>query len=113
MNPKQQIFWHTTVRMPDDKDVRPLPERVDVAIIGGGFTGLSAALTLARAGASVAVLEAKTIGWGASSRNGGMVLSGLKLSMEAVHKRYGRDVARSLFQSSLDAITTVEHIVRE
>ena len=66
MNPKQEIYWHTTAQMPDETDPRPLPGRVDVAIIGGGFTGLSAAHTLAKAGASVAVLDAHSIGWGAS-----------------------------------------------
>lgn len=113
MNPKQQNYWHTTVRMPDDRELVPLPERADVAIIGGGFTGLSAARTLAQHGAKVAVLEANTIGWGASSRNGGMVLTGLKLSMETIFKKYGRETARELFRCSLDAIDTVEQIVRE
>ena len=111
--PTQQIYWHTTVRMPDDSKLTPLPEKVDVAIIGGGFTGLSAARTLARQGVSVAVLEANTIGWGASSRNGGMVLTGLKLGMGTVMKKYGREIARQLFQSSLESIDTVEQIVRE
>jgi len=49
---------------------QPLPESADVAIIGAGFTGLSAALSLAKRGAKVVVLESETIGWGASSRNG-------------------------------------------
>jgi glycine/D-amino acid oxidase-like deaminating enzyme len=61
----------------------------------------------------VAVLEANTIGWGASSRNGGMVLTGLKLGMGSVMKKYGRDLARRLFQCSLEAIDTVEQIVEE
>ncbi len=113
MNPKQQNYWHTTVQMPDEADLVALPENVDVAIIGGGFTGLSAAYTLAKAGAKVAVLEAQTIGWGASSRNGGMVLTGLKLSMETIYKRYGRDLAQTLFQSSLDAINAVESLVTQ
>jgi glycine/D-amino acid oxidase-like deaminating enzyme len=111
--PAQQIYWHTTVRMPDDSNLAPLPENVDVAILGGGYTGLSAARTLAKQGVSVTVLEANTIGWGASSRNGGMVLTGLKLGMETVMKRYGREVARRLFQCSLESIDTVEQIVRE
>jgi glycine/D-amino acid oxidase-like deaminating enzyme len=113
MNPKQQIYWHTTVEMPDDSGAIPLPDKVDVAVVGGGFTGLSAALALARRGAKVAVLEANTIGWGASSRNGGMVLTGLKLSTETICKKYGRDLARKLFQCSLDAIDAVEQVVRE
>jgi glycine/D-amino acid oxidase-like deaminating enzyme len=99
--------------MPDDAQLAPLPERADVAIIGGGFTGLSAARTLAKQGVSVAVLEANTIGWGASSRNGGMVLTGLKLGMGTVMKKYGRDIARQLFKCSLEAIDTAEGIIKE
>lgn len=109
----QHIYWHTTVQMPDDSSLLPLPEKVDVAIIGGGYTGLSAARTLAKQGARTAVLEANTIGWGASSRNGGMVLTGLKLGMETVMNKYGRDIAKRLFQCSLDAIDTVEELVQE
>lgn len=109
---KQQNYWHTTTEMPDDAHPAPLPGKVDVAVIGGGYTGLSAARTLARSGARVAVLEAETFGWGASSRNGGMVLTGLKLGMQTVRKRYGREIARRLFQASLESIDTVEAIVK-
>jgi glycine/D-amino acid oxidase-like deaminating enzyme len=110
---KQEIYWHTTTHMPDDKHLAPLPEKVEVAIIGGGYTGLSAARTFAQQGVKVAVLEAETIGWGASSRNGGMVLTGLKLPMQTIIQRYGRDLAKRLFQASLDSIDTVEQIVKE
>ncbi|HEX9389220.1 MAG TPA: FAD-binding oxidoreductase [Anaerolineales bacterium] len=113
MMPTQQIYWHTTVKMPDDSKLTPLPERVEVAVIGGGYTGLSSARTLAKQGVKVAVLEANTIGWGASSRNGGMVLTGLKLGMQSVMKKYGRDIAKRLFQCSLASIDTVEQIVKE
>jgi len=113
MIPTQQIYWHTTVQMPDDSNLTPLPEKVDVAIIGGGYTGLSAARTLAKNGVKAAVLEANTIGWGASSRNGGMVLTGLKVGMKTVLKKYGQEIARQLFQCSLDSIDTVEQIVKE
>lgn len=113
MTPNQKIYWHTTTQMPDDSRLTPLPEKVNVAIIGGGFTGLSAARTLAKQGVRVAVLEENTIGWGASSRNGGMVLTGLKLGMQTVQKKYGRELSRKLFQYSLDSIDTVEQIVRE
>lgn len=109
----QHIYWHTTVQMPDASSLAPLPEKVDVAILGGGYTGLSAARTLAKQGTRAAVLEANTIGWGASSRNGGMVLTGLKLGMETVMKKYGPDIAQRLFQCSLEAIDTVEEIVQE
>ena len=109
----QQIYWHTTVQMPDDANLTPIPEKVDVAVIGGGFTGLSAARTLARRGVKVAVLEANTIGWGASSRNGGMTLTGLKSSMRTVFNKYGPDLARRLFQCSLESVDAVEQIVNE
>jgi glycine/D-amino acid oxidase-like deaminating enzyme len=105
-------FWLTTV----DRPVFPetaLPARVDFAVIGGGFTGLSAAGRLAKAGASAAVLEAETVGWGASSRNGGMVLTGLKLGAETLIKKYGLERARRMFALSLASIDTVEQIVRE
>jgi glycine/D-amino acid oxidase-like deaminating enzyme len=91
----------------------PLPETVDVAVIGGGFTGLSAALALARRGAKVAVLEAQTFGWGASSRNGGMVLTGLKKGPETLITRYGLEKSRSLYAASLASIDCVEQIVKE
>ena len=98
--------------MPDDSRLAPLPPKVDVAILGGGYTGLSAARTLAKQGVHVVVLEADTIGWGASSRNGGMVLTGLKVGMGTVLKKYGRELATRMFQYSLDSIDTVEQIVR-
>lgn len=109
---KERVYWLDTVAMPSGYELNPLPEKVDVAIIGGGYTGLSAALALAKKGTKVAVLEARTIGWGASSRNGGMVLTGLKIPLQTAIKRYGRDFARRLFQCSLDSIDTVEEICK-
>lgn len=106
-----EIFWHSTVTMPPASATSPLPERVDVAVIGGGYTGLSAARALALRGARVVVLEAESMGWGASSRNGGMVLTGLKISMAAAVKRYGPDLARRLFAFSLEGIDEVEQLV--
>ncbi|MGQ0383899.1 MAG: NAD(P)/FAD-dependent oxidoreductase [Gammaproteobacteria bacterium] len=88
-----------------------LPPSVDVAVVGGGITGLSAALAMARRGARVAVLESRHIGWGASSRNGGMVLTGLKLGAAALIGRYGAQLAQRLFQASLLAVNAVETLV--
>ncbi len=111
---QQRIFWHDTIDMPSGDPASPLPDRVDVAVVGSGFTGMAAARTLAQRGARVAVLEAEDmLGWGASSRNGGMVLTGLKLPMQTIIQRYGREMAKRLFQCSLDSIDTVEQIVRE
>jgi glycine/D-amino acid oxidase-like deaminating enzyme len=84
---QEQNYWLTTAQFPAPENSRPLPEVVDVAVIGAGFTGLSAARTLAKRGARVAVLERNTIGWGASSRNGGMVLTGMKLGVNKLISR--------------------------
>jgi glycine/D-amino acid oxidase-like deaminating enzyme len=69
---------------------------VDVVVVGGGFTGLSAALALAEHGASVAVLEARGIGFGASGRNAGLVNAGLWLSPGEIVKRLGNDYGERL-----------------
>ncbi|MBI5566909.1 MAG: FAD-binding oxidoreductase, partial [Chloroflexi bacterium] len=69
-------WWATAPELPSYAD-KSLPQRADVVVIGSGYTGLSAARSLAQRGASVVVLEKETIGWGASSRNGGQVLTGL------------------------------------
>jgi glycine/D-amino acid oxidase-like deaminating enzyme len=109
---REHNYWLTTADFPKTES-RPLPDRVEVAVIGAGFTGLSAARTLAKRGAKVAVLEAETIGWGASSRNGGMVLTGMKLGVSQLISMYGRDLTRRMYVASLETIDCVEQIVRE
>ena len=84
-----------------------------MAVIGAGFTGLSAARTLAQRGATVAVLEAETVGWGASSRNGGMVLTGLKLGVNKLISMYGRERTQRMYAASLASMDCVERLVRE
>src|SRR5438067_13074356 len=113
MSVREQNYWPTTAETPKTDPSQPLPERVDVAVIGAGFTGLSAARTLAKHGAKVAVLEAETVGWGASSRNGGMVLTGLKLGPNKLISNYGRECARRMFAASLASIDCVEQIVHD
>jgi glycine/D-amino acid oxidase-like deaminating enzyme len=109
---REKTFWLETVDMPAPAP-RAFPDRVDVAVIGAGFTGLSAARALAKGGASVAVLEAQTVGWGASSRNGGMVLTGLKLPAGTLISRYGREATARMYAASLASIDCVEQLVRE
>jgi glycine/D-amino acid oxidase-like deaminating enzyme len=110
---QEHNYWLTTAEFPNVDASRSLPEIVDVAVIGAGFTGLSAARTLARRGAKVAVLESETIGWGASSRNGGMVLSGMKLGVNKLIARYGRERTRRMYAASLASLDCVEAIIRE
>ena len=110
--PQEQNYWLTTVQMPTPP-AEPMPETADVAVIGAGFTGLSAALAMARRGAKVVVLESETIGWGASSRNGGMVLTGLKLGANKLISAYGRELTHRMYAASLDSIACVERLVKE
>ena len=81
--------------------------------MGAGFTGLAAARTLALRGVSVAVLEAETLGWGASSRNAGMVLTGMKLPVPTLISRYGRELVHRMYAASLASIDCVEKIVTD
>lgn len=109
----EQNYWLSTAQFPVIAQNAPVPEVVDVAVVGAGFTGLSAARTLSKRGARVAVLEQHTIGWGASSRNGGMVLTGMKLGANDLIAKYGRERTRQMYAASLACIDCVEQIVLE
>jgi gamma-glutamylputrescine oxidase len=84
----------------------------DVGILGAGYVGMSAALTLAEAGYSVAILEAERVGWGASGRNGGQALFGFGCGEPVLEGLLGRDDARRLFDWSLEGVRLI-HARRE
>jgi glycine/D-amino acid oxidase-like deaminating enzyme len=109
---QESNYWLPTTSMPAGT-AGELPASADVVIIGAGYTGLSAARTLAKRGVNVVVLEANSIGWGASSRNGGMVLTGMKLDVGTLAKRYGMELTHRMYADSLASIDLVEQIVRE
>jgi glycine/D-amino acid oxidase-like deaminating enzyme len=106
-------YWEATAP-PLAVGLSPLvgERRCDVAIIGGGYTGLSAALHLARDhGIDCVVLEAGPIGWGASGRNGGFCcLGSTKLTHAELARRYGADAAREFLALQLSAIELVRTI---
>lgn len=103
-------LWSASVREPAiAADTLRSDGSVDLAIVGGGFTGLSAALAAAERGASVTVLEARTIGWGASGRNGGQVIPGLKLDPSEMRTTYGEQAGSRL----ADAVGRAADVVFE
>ena len=87
--------------------------RADVAIVGAGFMGLSAALHLAQAGLSVVVLEAHRVGFGASGRNGGQVGSGQRQDQDWLEKTVGKDHARRLWDMAEDAKTLLRDLIAQ
>ncbi len=88
-----------------------LPATVDVAVVGAGYTGLAAARHLGQIGASVVVLERGRVGAGASSRNGGQVLTGLKLDPDTLVARFGESKARDLFAIAMESIASLERLI--
>jgi len=77
--------------------------RCDVCVVGGGYTGLTAALELAERGMDVVLLEAERVGWGASGRNGGQIITGYNKPMATIERWMGRDDARLLWQLAEEA----------
>ncbi|WP_209426438.1 FAD-binding oxidoreductase [Pararhodobacter sp. SW119] len=98
-DPSDQPYWWTTQALPELPEATP-PGRVDVAIVGAGYTGLSAAITLARAGQSVAVLDRMRPGEGASTRNGGITSGNLRLSLAQMTRRFGPERAQAILEES-------------
>jgi glycine/D-amino acid oxidase-like deaminating enzyme len=94
-------WWHAAPR-PAQSSVDNFPDSADVVVVGSGFTGLSAALTLAKAGREVVVLDAQAPGYGASSRNAGFVGRTLKHSFGALLQAYGLNYATQVYRE-LDA----------
>jgi len=109
---KLESFW-TDTAAPFEGRSDPLPAKADVAVIGGGFTGLSAARALARRGASVVVLEADAVAAEASGRNGGHVNNGLAVDYATLARRVGSEKAARWYRAYDDAVDTVERVVAE
>ncbi|GAA6200773.1 FAD-binding oxidoreductase [Aquicoccus sp. SU-CL01552] len=105
--PRDGCWWDETETRPDWPEARG-DLRADVAVIGGGFTGLSAALHLAEAGVSVAVLDAEYPGWGASGRNGGFCcLGGSFMEGSGLTARYGAEQAQVFRAAEVAAVDLV------
>ena len=112
-NVKMRSYWLDTATPSGDYSSTPIPKEVDVAVVGGGFTGLSTAYHAAKAGKSVALLETNTVNWGASGRNGGMATTGLAIGFRDAIKRYGEQRAVGYFQEYNKAIDLIESLVKD
>ncbi len=104
-------WWEAAPR--ERIDPVPLPRSTDVAIVGAGYTGLAAALMLARAGRSVAVLEAESAGYGASSRNAGFIGRTFKKSFGALVESDGANYAVAAYRELQAAFDTVVTLIEE
>lgn len=87
-------------------------ERVDVCIVGGGFTGVSTALTLAERGYKVAVVEQNRIAWGATGRNGGQLIAGFT-GQSKLEKKYGEGISDELFRLSYRGHEIIEERIEK
>jgi glycine/D-amino acid oxidase-like deaminating enzyme len=110
---KSESFWLDTAPPFTGGSSAPVEGRADVAIVGGGFTGLSAALTLARKGVDAVVLEASRVCGEASGRNGGHCNNGLSHDFAGIRDRFGVERAREMYWAFDAGVDRVETLVRE
>lgn len=106
-------YYEASVKRPPVTAALSHDTTVDVCVIGGGYTGLSCSLELARAGQSVAILEAARVGWGASGRNGGQIIHGYSTGDLAAPATQAGVSEKYLFDLSVEAMQLLRQRVRE
>lgn len=110
---KRRVLWQEQAPPLPDRSGRPLPDAVDVVVVGGGYTGIAAARQLARQGATVTLVEAERMGFGASTRNGGIVHPGYKLGAAELIRRFGEETAAALYLETLQACDLVKSLIAD
>lgn len=113
MSTYEASYYTATAQALIDRPQLVGEHQTDICIIGGGFTGTSAALHLAESGYQVTLLEAHKIGWGASGRNGGQICQGHNMSHAEMTKQLGKETADLLWQTSVDSVALVRSLVHQ
>jgi gamma-glutamylputrescine oxidase len=106
-------LWEHTAKYLKPREPLESDSEVDVAIIGGGYTGLATAYFLQSMGIRSAIVEQHRIGWGASGRNAGMSIPGFKMHIGTIMKKWGHDAAKEMLNMSIDGIKLVTDIIHE
>lgn len=112
-DPPIKSLWAATAAPPRDFPALAKDVQADVVIVGGGYTGLSAALHIASDGLTPIVLEANSVGWGASGRNGGVVSAKFRLSFADAAAKHGMDVAHRMYAIAHESVELLEELVEK
>ena len=109
---KTEPYWWERTPRPELPDETP-PQTVDVAIVGSGYTGLSAALQTARAGRETVLFDAEAAGWGCSARNGGQIGDSVKSSYDELVSSFGKERAFAIVKEVQTALAWTGDFIRE
>ncbi len=109
---KTTPYWWDHTPLEPEREVA-LPDKVEVLVIGSGYTGLHAALQIARGGRQVLILDAEAAGWGCSSRNGGQISSSVKPGYAELAGKHGSEVARRILEEGVESLSWIGEFVRQ
>lgn len=109
---KAEPYWWERSPRPD-LGVPDPPKTIDVAVVGSGYTGLCAALRVARGGRSVVVFDAEDAGWGCSSRNGGQISTSIKPDYPALARKHGAEAAFNIVKEGQNSLAWIKDFVAE